>query len=107
MFRDRSSLEHIVVVEGDRPSGLVTRQDLSAKLAGRYAYAGREWVVGPTCTHLPQIARYGSFSRRISAMHPGMPQVRLPGGRQLVRAVGTLLGWGLVSMGPMHEFSQG
>ena len=56
---------------------------------------------------LPQIARYGSFSRRISAMHPGMPQVRLPGGRQLVRAVGTLLGWGFVSMGPMHEFSQG
>jgi len=42
MFRDRSNLEHLVVVQGDRPCGLVTRQDLSAKLAGRYAYALRQ-----------------------------------------------------------------
>jgi EAL domain-containing protein (putative c-di-GMP-specific phosphodiesterase class I)/GGDEF domain-containing protein len=42
MFRDRSNLEHLVVVEGDKPCGLVTRQDLSAKLAGRYAYALRQ-----------------------------------------------------------------
>jgi EAL domain-containing protein (putative c-di-GMP-specific phosphodiesterase class I)/GGDEF domain-containing protein/CBS domain-containing protein len=42
MFRDRSTLEHLVVVKADKPCGLVTRQDLSAKLAGRYAYALRQ-----------------------------------------------------------------
>ncbi|HVW24920.1 MAG TPA: GGDEF domain-containing protein [Polyangiaceae bacterium] len=42
MFRDRVNLEHLVIVNGDKPCGLVTRQDLSAKLAGRYAYALRQ-----------------------------------------------------------------
>jgi GGDEF domain-containing protein len=42
VFRDRPSLDHVVLVDGDRPCGLVTREDLSARLAGRYAYALRQ-----------------------------------------------------------------
>jgi len=38
-FRDRPNLEHVVVVDGMRPHGLVTREHLAAKLSGRYDYA--------------------------------------------------------------------
>jgi diguanylate cyclase (GGDEF)-like protein len=41
MFRNRPALDHLVLVDGRRPYGLVTREDLSARLAGRYAYALR------------------------------------------------------------------
>jgi len=42
MFRKSPSLDHIVATDSDRPHGLVTREDLSTKLAGRYAYALRQ-----------------------------------------------------------------
>jgi diguanylate cyclase (GGDEF)-like protein len=37
-----SSLDHAVVVDRGRPRGLITREDLFTKLAGRYAYALRQ-----------------------------------------------------------------
>ncbi|MFT3924011.1 MAG: GGDEF domain-containing protein [Myxococcales bacterium] len=39
MFRASPSLDHMVVVAGGRPLGLITREDFFARLGGRYAYA--------------------------------------------------------------------
>lgn len=41
-FRDRPGIDHVVLVQGTHPRGLVTREDLAARLAGRYAYALRQ-----------------------------------------------------------------
>lgn len=38
-FRDAPSTDHVVLVEGREPRGLVTRDHLAVKLAGRYGYA--------------------------------------------------------------------
>ena len=41
-FRDNPSLDHVVLVEGKEPRGLVTRDHLAVKLAGRYGDASGE-----------------------------------------------------------------
>ncbi len=43
VFRDSPRTDHVVLLEGALPRGLVTREDLAAKLAGRYGYALRQF----------------------------------------------------------------
>jgi EAL domain-containing protein (putative c-di-GMP-specific phosphodiesterase class I)/GGDEF domain-containing protein len=39
LFRASPSLDHMVLVHGGRPYGLITREDFFARLGGRYGYA--------------------------------------------------------------------
>jgi EAL domain-containing protein (putative c-di-GMP-specific phosphodiesterase class I)/GGDEF domain-containing protein len=41
-FRDRPDVDHLVLMDGDRPRAIVTRGHLSSELSGRYAYALRQ-----------------------------------------------------------------